>query len=123
MDNLFVALAIVAVSYFAGFQTRALISQRRRLRQRSLWAIPLFLLGLPLADAVALPPEMPHFQFELQAQQSCPADAVVWVVASRGFYNSSSERWYGRTSNGTYACLGDAEKAGYHASTAATASE
>jgi hypothetical protein len=123
MDNLFVALAIVAVSFFAGFQTRAMISQRRRRRQRSFWAIPLLFLGLPLADAVALPPEMAHFQFELQAQQHCPADAVVWVVASRGFYNSSSERWYGRTSNGTYACLGDAEKAGYHASTAATAAQ
>jgi hypothetical protein len=123
MDNLLVALSIVAVSFFAGFQTRAIMWQRRRRRQRSIWAIPLLFLGLPIANAVALPPEMAHFQFELQAQQHCPADAVVWVVASRGFYNSSSERWYGRTSNGTYACLGDAEKAGYHASTAATAAQ
>jgi len=34
MDNLFVALAIVAISFFAGFQVRAMISQRRRRRQR-----------------------------------------------------------------------------------------
>jgi hypothetical protein len=118
VDNLFVVLAIVGVSFFAGFQTRAMISQRRRWR-RQFWAVPLLFLGLPLADAAVVFPEMPQFQFELQAQQHCPADAVVWVVATRGLYNSSSERWYGRTSNGTYACLRDAEKAGYRASSAA----
>jgi len=35
MDNLFVALAIVAISFFAGYQVRAMISQRRRRRLRS----------------------------------------------------------------------------------------
>jgi hypothetical protein len=84
-------------------------------------AMLLLFLGLPLADAAAQSPEMPHFQFELQAQQHCPADAVVWVVPSRGLYNSSTERWYGRTSNGIYVCMGDAENAGYRASFAASA--
>jgi hypothetical protein len=90
-----------------------------------MWRLAALLLffSLPLADAAILSPEMPHFQFELQAQQHCPADAVVWVVAARGFYNSSSERWYGHTSNGTYACLSDAERAGYRASSAASASQ
>jgi len=109
MDNLSVALRVV-------------ISRRRRRRQGFL-AVSLLLLGMPLAEAAALPSDMPHFQFELQAQQHCPADAVVWVVAMRGLYNSSSERWYGRTSNGTYACLGDAEKAGYRASPTASAAQ
>jgi hypothetical protein len=122
MDNLFVVLAIVAVSFIAGFQVRAMISQRRRWR-REVWAVPLLFFGLPLADAASLSPEMPHFQFELHAQQHCPADAVVWVVATRGLYNSSGERWYGRTSNGTYACRQDAEKAGYHASSATSATQ
>ena len=122
MDNLFVVLAIVAVSFFAGFQARAMVSQRLR-RHRAFWAVPLLLFGPPLANAAALLPEMPHFQFELQAQQHCPADAVVWVVATRGLYNSSSERWYGRTNNGTYACLRDAEKAGYRASSTASAAQ
>ena len=96
MDSLSVALAV-------------LISQRRRRG----------FLGAPLAEAAAVLPDMPHFQFELQAQQHCPVDAVVWVVASRSLYNSSSERRYGRARNRTYACLGDAEKAGYRASSPA----
>ena len=109
MGNLSVALAVMN-------------SQRRR-RQRGLLAVSLLFLGAPLAEAAAVLPDMPHFQFELQAQQHCPADAVVWVVATRGLYNSSSERWYGRTSNGTYACLADAEKAGYRASSSASAAQ
>ena len=109
MDNLSAALRVVI--------------SRRRSRQREFFAVSILLLGMPLAEAAALPPEIPHFQFEVQAQQHCPADAVVWVVATRGLYNSSSERWYGRTSNGTYACLGDAEKAGYRASSPTSAAQ
>src|SRR5689334_11054929 len=109
MENLSVALAV-------------LISKRRR-RYQGFLAASLLFLGAPLAEAAAVLPDMPHFQFELQAQQHCPADAVVWVVATRGLYNSSSERWYGRTSNGTYACLSDAEKAGYRASPSASAGQ
>lgn len=97
-------------------------SQRRR-GLPGFFAVPLLFLGMPLAQAAAVLPDMPHFQFERQAQQYCPADAVVWVVASRGLYNSSSERWYGRTSNGTYACLGDAEKAGYRANSPVSAAQ
>jgi hypothetical protein len=83
-------------------------------------AIAAIALGAaPLAAAAVLPPTQPNFQFEQQAQLHCPADAIVWVVESRGSYNSSLERWYGRTSNGAYACLGDALKAGYRANIAA----
>ena len=34
MGNLFLTLVIVGVSFLAGFQTRSMISQRRRRRQR-----------------------------------------------------------------------------------------
>lgn len=86
-----------------------------------MWGMALLLLlfGPSSAEAADLPRDMPRFQFEQQAQQHCPADAVVWVVESRGSYNSSGERWYGRTSNGAYACLQDAMKAGYRANLAA----
>ncbi len=86
-----------------------------------MWGAALLLLifGPPAVDAAVLSAEMPRFQFEQQAQQHCPADTVVWVVTSRGTYNSSGERWYGRTSNGAYACLHDAVKAGYRANLAA----
>jgi hypothetical protein len=56
-----------------------------------------------------------RFPFELWAQNHCPADTVVWVNARSQIYNSSQERWYGRTLDGAFACKLDAEKAGYHA--------
>lgn len=88
-----------------------------------MWRVAILLpfFALPSADAATLSLEIPHFQFEVQAQQYCPADSVVWVVPSRGLYNSRSERWYGQTNNGTYACLIDAETAGYRASSTASA--
>lgn len=109
MHNIFPALA-------------GLISPRRRGCQGFL-AVSLLFVGAPLAEAAAVLPDVPHFQFEVQAQQHCPADVVVWVVASRGLFNSSSERWYGRTSDGTYACLADAKRAGYRASSPAAAAQ
>lgn len=56
-----------------------------------------------------------RFQFELWAQNHCPIDTVVWVTASSQTYNSRAERWYGRTTDGAFACKLDAEKAGYRA--------
>ena len=73
-------------------------------------ALALF-AGAPAAAAEPLPPAQ-RFEFELWAQKHCPADTVVWVDATRLTYNSSDERWYGRT-NGAFACKGEAEKAGY----------
>ena len=75
--------------------------------------------GVHSVNATALLPEIPHFQFEQQAQQHCPDDAVVWATTRSGVYNSNDERWYGQTGDGTYACLQDAQKAGYHANSAA----
>jgi hypothetical protein len=73
-------------------------------------ALALF-AGAPAA-AEPLPPSE-RFQFELWAQNHCPTDTVVWVNANGQTYNSSEERWYGRTVNGAFACKGEAEKAGY----------
>lgn len=97
-----------------------------RLWRRILWvASPLLLLvpllfgvhsmfGVAFVNAAPLLLEVPHFQFEQQAQQHCPDDSVVWATPRSGVYNSSGERWYGQTSDGTFACLLDAQKAGYH---------
>jgi hypothetical protein len=90
-----------------------------------MWRVAILLpfFALPSADAATFSLKIPRFQFEVQAQQYCPADSVVWVVPSRGLYNSRSERWYGQTNNGTYACarLTDAGTAGYRASSTASA--
>jgi hypothetical protein len=95
------------------------------LRRRILWISSPLVISLPLIlgahsifganfiDAATLLAEVPRFQFEQQAQQHCPGDSVVWATAGSGIYNSNAERWYGRTGDGTFTCLLDAQKAGY----------
>ncbi len=78
-------------------------------------AVYQFSLVAPVARADNLPPKIPTFEFEGEAQRHCPNDLVVWATPSMGIYNSSAERWYGRTSTGAYGCLRDAEHAGYRA--------
>jgi hypothetical protein len=75
----------------------------------------LIVLTLLAAAPVVAEPLSPsqRFQFELWAQNHCPADDVVWVDGRLQFYNSSGERWYGRTTNGAFVCKRDAENAGY----------
>ena len=95
---------------------------RRRQRQW-LYAVLAFAdipLNVPIA-AAATPRlvDVQHFLFEQQAQQHCPNDSIVWVILRSGIYHSNTERWYGQTSDGTYACRKDAEAAGYHGSSAA----
>lgn len=84
-------------------------------------AILLPIFALSSADAATLSLGIPHFKFEAQAQQYCPTDSVVWVVPSRNLYNSRSERWYGQTNNGAYACQRDADAAGYRDSSTTSA--
>ena len=81
-------------------------------------ATSLFLaIGATFAYAGTLPLDLPVFQFEQEAKRHCPADVVVWVTRAHGIYDASTERWYGRTSNGAFACLKDAKKAGFRANT------
>lgn len=110
--------------------TRQIRKRGDLLRRRILWiASPLVvslllvlgvhsMVGVELAAATPLLLDVPHFQFEQQAQLHCPANSVVWATSRLGTYNLSGERWYGQTADGTFACLQDAEKAGYHASRA-----
>lgn len=70
---------------------------------------------VPGARATSRLANIPLFQFERQAQLHCPNDAIVWAAAVTGTYNSRADSWYGRTSNGAYGCLHEAEIAGYRA--------
>jgi hypothetical protein len=72
-------------------------------------------LAVPDAKANGSLAKIPLFEFEQQAQLHCPDDAIVWATASMGIYNSSTERWYGRTSSGAYGCLREVANAGYRA--------
>lgn len=90
-------------------------------------ALLAFLGSAPLATSVssaahlqsatvaadALPP---LFDSESAAQAHCPRDVVVWLNIPSGIYHYKSERWYGRTKHGAYACEKEAIKAGDRAS-------
>jgi hypothetical protein len=91
------------------------MSAKHRLGALGLISALLILLALFAGVPAAAEPLAPsqQFQFELWAQNHCPTDAVVWVDGRSQFYNSSEERWYGRTTNGAFVCKRDAENAGY----------
>lgn len=74
-----------------------------------------FAMAVPDVKANTLTAEIPLFQFERQAQLHCPNDSIIWATAVTGTYNSSADRWYGRTNNGAYGCLHEAKIAGYRA--------
>lgn len=93
------------------------MSRKHRPGALGLWsAVGIVLPHLAGTPAAAEPlPQSQRFQFELWAQNHCPTDTVVWVNAYSQIYNSSEERWYGRSINGAFVCKREAEKAGYRA--------
>ena len=54
----------------------------------------------------------PQFQSEREAQVHCPKDTVVWVNTNSGVYHFKGQRWYGRTKNGAYECMKEANEEG-----------
>jgi len=77
-------------------------------------AMSLF-VGAPTSGAAGPLPDMARFQFERQAQNHCPGQAIVWVDPRSQTYNASADRFYGRTKTGAFVCLREAENAGYRA--------
>ena len=68
--------------------------------------------------AVALLPSAPlsTFPSEIQAQQHCHSETVVWLNLPSGVYHYKGERWYGRTNGGAFVCRAEADRAGDRAS-------
>jgi hypothetical protein len=57
--------------------------------------------GASMAVAMPLTP----FRYEEQAQRHCPADTVVWLDFRKGIYYTKRQKFYGRGSTGSFACL------------------
>jgi hypothetical protein len=79
----------------------------------------LIMVAVALSCAVCgqSPPVLTAFRTELQAQQHCPSDTVVWVDPQSGMYQLKGHGSYGSSDAGRYACRGEAERAGFHATT------
>jgi hypothetical protein len=68
------------------------------------------------ADAIGAPAgTQQFFPYEQQAQQHCPADIIVWVNPQSGHYHFKGQRYYANTKQGSFACMREADKAGYRA--------
>ncbi len=68
--------------------------------------------GANMAAATPLTP----FRYETQAQRHCPGDTVVWVDFRKGIYYSKRQKFYGRGSNGGFACREEVRSNGYRRS-------
>ena len=68
--------------------------------------------------ALALSPDasLSTFPSEVQAQQHCPKDTVVWLNLPTGIYHYRGQRWYGNTNAGAFVCRTEADEAGDRAS-------
>ncbi len=92
---------------------RVRISFARALRLIGLAIILVAAIDAP--DAAAQSP-LSLFRSEVQAQQHCPNDSVVWLDFKKRTYYLQGQRLYARGNNGTYVCREQARKNGYRRS-------
>jgi hypothetical protein len=72
-----------------------------------------FLLGLLVGVALAFPAfALETFTSEVQAQQHCPTDTVVWLNLPTQIWHYKGERWYARTKSGAFVCEKEAAASG-----------
>jgi hypothetical protein len=89
----------------------------RRTFGRSRRSGPLIAMALALSCATCQhsPPVLSAFRTEQQARDHCPNDAIVWVDPQSGTYQLKGHGSYGLSDTGRYACRGEAERVGMHA--------
>jgi hypothetical protein len=76
-------------------------------------SVPKFLVGVFIGLALAFPAfGQKTFSDEVQAQQHCPADKVVWLNIPTMIWHYKGERWYARTKHGAFACEKEAAASG-----------
>ena len=82
--------------------------------RRTILPLTLLLVAAGANRAAATP--LTPFRYEAQAQRHCPADTVVWLDFRKGIYYAKRQRFYGRGSNGSFACLEEVRSNGYRRS-------
>ena len=56
-----------------------------------------------------------QFNSEVQAQQHCPKDTVVWLNLPTMIWHYKGQRWYANTKHGAYVCEREAASSGARA--------
>jgi hypothetical protein len=82
--------------------------------QRLIFLLTVLLVAGGANPAAATP--LTPFRYEAQAQRHCPADTVVWLDFRKGIYYAKRQKFYGRGSNGSFACLEEVRSNGYRRS-------
>jgi hypothetical protein len=72
-------------------------------------------LALSCAACGGSPVVLTAFRTELQAQEHCSEDTIVWLDPQSGTYQLKGHGSYGLSGAGRYACRGEAERARTHA--------
>ncbi|MDO8400440.1 MAG: hypothetical protein Q7T45_21710 [Bradyrhizobium sp.] len=82
--------------------------------KRAIFLLTILLVegGANIAAATPLTP----FRYEAQAQRHCPGDTVVWLDFRKGIYYAKRQKFYGRGSNSSFACLEEVRSNGYRRS-------
>jgi len=82
--------------------------------QCTIFSLTILLVAASANPAAATP--LTPFRYEAQAQRHCPADTVVWLDFRKGIYYAKRQKFYGRGSNGGFACLEEVRSNGYRRS-------
>ncbi len=77
--------------------------------------IAILVAALAVAATAANAAGIKQYKTEGGAQRHCPSDKVVWGSPDSGVYHMSGSKNYGKSKGGKYVCMGEADKAGWHA--------
>jgi hypothetical protein len=69
-------------------------------------------VGLLISAPHSISSQLTIFNNEIEAQNHCSNDAVVWLNLPTGVWHKLGSYWYERTKNGAYVCRLEAAAAG-----------
>jgi hypothetical protein len=81
-------------------------------KQSCMWLVTALVATIHASHASALS----LFQSEIQAQQHCPNDTVVWLDFHKRTYYIKGQRLYAQGRTGTFVCQEEARTGGYRRS-------
>jgi hypothetical protein len=82
-------------------------------RQSSVWLVTVLVATSYASHASA---QLSLFRTEMQAQEHCPNDTVVWLDFDKRIYYIKGQRLYAQGRTGTFVCQEEARRSRYRRS-------
>jgi hypothetical protein len=82
-------------------------------KQSCMWLVTALVVTSHASHAFA---QLSLFQTEMQAQQHCPNDTVVWLDLHKRIYYIKGQRLYAQGRTGIFVCQQEARTSGYRRS-------